>query len=378
MSLRRSYQLARARRDLTRRWRARSDPWQAAEHPLPHDLFGGASSHGELERFLHGECAVNARTVDELCAWLRDCEYIADHAHFGVADRWLHPDDFFTLRRGDCEDHALWAWRTLARLGHHAELVVGEWIPREHLEAGGAHAWVVYHDEGRRPWILECVEKRDGRMRRPLEEARAEYEPYYSVDTRLRTRMYAGYAKLALMGSTLERERRRRTKSADAPALETIDFGLDPTPAWLLALLMAICLIPFSVLVAAIAANLFRDGISAVDVALVAGAAALVLAFAALVAGFFRKESRLSFGEEGVRLRRRWLGDRLVRWGDVTRASLSAHKAAVTLRLYTRGGGISIGLTEYRRARSLYDAIEQRIPVGVEFGEIIGRRLTDR
>lgn len=63
-----------------------------------------------------------------------------DHEAFGSPDFWQHPADFEVTRRGDCEDHALWAWRKLAELGIAAEFVVGCKLVGEGAWEG--HAWV--------------------------------------------------------------------------------------------------------------------------------------------------------------------------------------------------------------------------------------------
>src|SRR5688500_10005985 len=220
MGLRRSYRIARARADVLRRFRHRRDVWESAQHDLPHDLFG-AESRAALERYLAGDCAVRPASLDEICAWLRDCEYASDRDHFGVRDRWQHPDDFARLRRGDCEDHALWAWRALARLGVESRLVVGECIPPD-IDRAGSHAWVIYAEPDGREWLLETVAKRHDEIRRPLDEVRDRYHPHYAVDIRLVTHMYGGYASWTLMGSAAERARRRREFESrrEAPPLE--------------------------------------------------------------------------------------------------------------------------------------------------------------
>ncbi len=130
-------------------------------------------------------------SVDELCDWLRGCVYDHDEVLFGVSDRWQSPADFERLRRGDCEDHALWAWRKLHELGFASELMVGRW-----LAAGVAqdyHAWVVYTDRDGRRMLLEAVTKGSTRMPRPLDEVARDYLPFHSIDGELQTFTYGGY-----------------------------------------------------------------------------------------------------------------------------------------------------------------------------------------
>ena len=43
-------------------------------------------------------------------AWLLGCVYARDRDLFRNPDYWQHPCNFEGLRKGDCEDFALWAW----------------------------------------------------------------------------------------------------------------------------------------------------------------------------------------------------------------------------------------------------------------------------
>lgn len=52
----------------------------------------------------------------------------------------MHPTDFEQKRAGDCEDHALWAWRVLHELGHDVRLMLGQ-------QGREGHAWVQLYDE---------------------------------------------------------------------------------------------------------------------------------------------------------------------------------------------------------------------------------------
>lgn len=124
---------------------------------------------------------MSVRTVDELCSWLEGCEYVSDRERLGVDDHWCHPIDFERHRRGDCEDHALWAWRKLHELGTVATLVVGEARSHEHV-------WVTFVHEGALQ-LLESTRK-GGRRLVELAEGVHDYWPAYGVDTRLRTYRY--------------------------------------------------------------------------------------------------------------------------------------------------------------------------------------------
>jgi hypothetical protein len=104
--------------------------------------------------------------------WLRGCRYVRDPERFGVRDLWLHPEDFEKSRRGDCEDHALWAWVQLARLGLLARFTVGR--------ARGGHAWVtLYGDDG--ILIFETTQKDPRYVPKPW-DGNPDYLPSWSVD----------------------------------------------------------------------------------------------------------------------------------------------------------------------------------------------------
>jgi hypothetical protein len=109
--------------------------------------------------------------------FLTGCLYSKDDAEHRRRDVWLHPEDFERNLKGDCEDHALWAWVQLARLKWDVRFTVGIWD-------GIGHAWVtVFQRE--KVLLLEATEKRSERVLfEPTD--RALYEPVWSVDARLR------------------------------------------------------------------------------------------------------------------------------------------------------------------------------------------------
>jgi predicted transglutaminase-like cysteine proteinase len=107
-------------------------------------------------------------------------------------DFWQHPRTFERLRRGDCEDYALWAWRKLVELGLEAELVSGTWRPAEGV--AGGHVWVRYLHDGRQ-YILESVGRTRETMVRPFDVARSEYVPHAGVDHSFRLHAYSGHLR---------------------------------------------------------------------------------------------------------------------------------------------------------------------------------------
>jgi hypothetical protein len=162
-----------------------ADPWERLQMQVSARTFGLASE-SEFWTYLDGPSRVPARSVEEVCAWLRDCEAIDDQTLFLQPDFWQHPAAFEQLRRGDCEDHALWAWRQLHRLGLQTFFMAGLWrnIP---------HTWVTYHRAGTE-YLIETTAK-SGEMTRPLDGARAFYCPALAVDNQCRTYVYQGYQR---------------------------------------------------------------------------------------------------------------------------------------------------------------------------------------
>jgi hypothetical protein len=135
---------------------------------------------------------VNLSSVDEVCDWLLDCVYVSDEAQFGVADHWQHPTDFELTRKGDCDDHALWAWRKLAEIGLQTEFVVGRSKGKD--GSFGGHCWVHFRTtEG--SFLLEAVGETRSSMVYPLRDPLVldEYFPHFSVDASLQCHVYWGY-----------------------------------------------------------------------------------------------------------------------------------------------------------------------------------------
>jgi hypothetical protein len=116
---------------------------------------------------------------------------VRDPHLFHEPDYWQHPTTFEQLKRGDCEDHALWAWRKLAEQGIDARFVVGRW--RQHDSADpGLHAWVFYEQDGA-SYVMETVTKDDAAMVQELGTVRDMYSPHFSVDRWYRSQAYEGY-----------------------------------------------------------------------------------------------------------------------------------------------------------------------------------------
>jgi hypothetical protein len=167
------------------------DVWERVTSLLVTPHLFGPGSRRTFSWYLEGESTVDVSGVDELCEWLVACEYLADDQLFNESDFWQHPRTFEHLRKGDCEDHALWAWRKLIETGHQAEFFVGRWLTGE-SNGHNLHAWVVFERDGER-FLFEAIDKDVESMIRPLRDVRAEYSPHFSVDHAFTMHSYAGY-----------------------------------------------------------------------------------------------------------------------------------------------------------------------------------------
>jgi len=106
-----------------------------------------------LPTFFDRKLDIQAETIREVSAFLATCQSVQDIDQFRLPEWWVHPVNFERYKRGDCEDHALFAWRVLHDLGHNVRLMLG-------LVRGTGHAWVqLYQDKT--SFILETTAKRD-------------------------------------------------------------------------------------------------------------------------------------------------------------------------------------------------------------------------
>lgn len=186
-----------------------ADPWEpATSFLITHHRFGMGSAR-PFSWYFEGTSTVAVSSVEEICDWLAHCQYVRDPVLFREPDYWQHPLTFEQLRKGDCEDYALWAWRKLHELGIPAELYVGQWQPQP--DRGGFHAWVVFEQAGHR-YVMEPATKEPGRAVSPFDKVRDNYVPHFSVDASFRMCARAG-----LLLSWRNEELARRTKrSSDA------------------------------------------------------------------------------------------------------------------------------------------------------------------
>jgi hypothetical protein len=167
--------------------------------PVPPGAFGPGSRQPFTEYF-EGESCISARSIDEVVGWLQTCEYVTDMELFHETDLWQHPGAFERLRRGDCEDFALWAWRKLSEIGVDAEFYVGRVICEGEPAIDRQHAWVVYRVNGAE-FLFEPAARTTARMIRPLADAMDEYVPHFAVNRRFDTVAFVGCATDSHRGS---------------------------------------------------------------------------------------------------------------------------------------------------------------------------------
>lgn len=193
------------------------DPWRRYRIAVPAARYG-IGAHRDFAWYFQRESSVEVVSVACLREWLLGCEYVRDHDLFQRPDVWQHPSDFERMRKGDCEDFALWTWRKLTELGFEAELVAGHYAhPAPHAASSACgHAWVVFHD-GKEIYVFDPVIRDPGVMIRPLRESRHEYLPECSVDARFNRYVYGGYVQ----------HLRQRTRAAQSglPAVVRIAYA---------------------------------------------------------------------------------------------------------------------------------------------------------
>ena len=134
--------------------------------------------HGFTQRpmgaFLSQPLKVACRDLDEIRAFLVTCQYVSDSDQFGVLDHWMLPQEFEQIRKGDCEDFALWAWRQLLTLGYEARFVTGS-----AGRYGAGHAWLTFCAEGK-TYLMEPQAAILGKSFPRLDTMR--YKPAVSVE----------------------------------------------------------------------------------------------------------------------------------------------------------------------------------------------------
>ncbi len=188
-----------------------ADPWQPASSLLIRPDRFGAGSRKPFSWYFEGPSTVVVDDIPGICEWLAGCQYVRDSDLFRDPDYWQHPLTFEQLRKGDCEDHALWAWRKMVELGIKAHFYVGQWRPDP--ERIGFHAWVVFEQDGS-TYLLEPVSKDADKVVRPLDQVRLDYVPHFSVDSTFKMCARAGLL-VRWREEELARRARKRGQAAE-------------------------------------------------------------------------------------------------------------------------------------------------------------------
>lgn len=166
------------------------DPWVRLPYEAPLVMYGEGARHG-FDWVFEGGSEIPVSCFDDVVDWLGACHYETDSNLFREADYWQHPYTFEQLRRGDCEDFALWAWRKLVELGIDADLVIGRRVPPG--SENSRHAWILYRDAGDE-FLFEPVFRDRALAIRRVADVRADYIPEFGVSSSRRRYYFAGYA----------------------------------------------------------------------------------------------------------------------------------------------------------------------------------------
>lgn len=172
---------------LLRRLGPPSDPWEPLDVRMPLHYYG-SGVQCDFPAYLAGPSSVSVRSVVDIQEWLLGCDYQTDTEQFG-RDHWQHAIEFESRRVGDCDDHALWAWRKLLELGVDATLVVGWCLPIKRPLS--RHVWVTFRDDSCE-YLFETATSEREEMLLPFSEVGTRYRPEYGVDRRGRRFTYAG------------------------------------------------------------------------------------------------------------------------------------------------------------------------------------------
>ncbi|MDP8219039.1 MAG: transglutaminase-like cysteine peptidase [Candidatus Theseobacter exili] len=173
------------------------NPWDKAETYIPKRKYGSGCIH-EWPWYFDGQSNVTVNSLEDICHWLKSCQYCEDQKLFLEDDFWQHPVTFENLKKGDCEDHSLWAWRKLTEIGIHSEFIIGRIVVDKILNST-RHAFVAFEKNNER-FILESVAKDKNEIVLPFEEVKNSFNPELSVDGDLKTYLYAGHL-ISLMKS---------------------------------------------------------------------------------------------------------------------------------------------------------------------------------
>ena len=104
----------------------------------------GACPTFPMGRYMSQPLAIKCQSIHDICQFLKGCRGVSDEDLFGKRDYWQPPEDFEKLKKGDCDDFALWTWRQFLSLGYDARVVFGRFG-----RFGTGHAWVEYFENNK-------------------------------------------------------------------------------------------------------------------------------------------------------------------------------------------------------------------------------------
>ena len=174
-------------------------PWERIPMEVPATAFG-PGSRCQFIQYFEGDSLVSVSSIDDIIAWLQTCEYVSDADQFHERDVWQRPSDFEGLRRGDCEDFALWTWRKLIEIGVDAEFFVGRVICGGDPPVARQHAWIVYRS-GTEVYLFEPAARDRQGMIQPWSAVKDDYIPHFAVN--------GGYVTSAFVGCLSDQLTRR-------------------------------------------------------------------------------------------------------------------------------------------------------------------------
>jgi len=126
-----------------------------------------------MGRYVSQPLTVKCATIQDVRRFLMTCEGATDEELFGKRDYWQPPEEFERLKKGDCDDFALWTWRQFLSMGYNARFVVGR-----AGRYGTGHAWVTYFENGK-CFLVEPTYRNIGETMPRLSTLR--YKPRFSV-----------------------------------------------------------------------------------------------------------------------------------------------------------------------------------------------------
>src|SRR5437667_5121075 len=78
-----------------------------------------------MGRYVSQPLVTQCKTIEDVRKFLTICQAVSDEDLFGKKDYWQPPEHFEQLRKGDCDDFALWTWRQFLGMGYDARVVFG-------------------------------------------------------------------------------------------------------------------------------------------------------------------------------------------------------------------------------------------------------------